>query len=83
MPVKIWNHEDGKLTNRVETSRGDSYRGERYRSDAEALDRELDGMLDRALELSASAKVRGAEQQAFIKRWAVGRALMESGLPAI
>ena len=80
MPVKIWNREDGKLTNRVETSRADSYRGERYRSDAEALDRTLDQMLDRAVELSASVVTEEAEQRAFIKRWAVGRALRESGL---
>ena len=80
MPVKIWSRENGKLTNRVETSRGDSYRGERYRSDAEALDREVDRVLDRAVELSASVDAAEAEQQAFIKRWAVGRALMESGL---
>ncbi len=80
MPVKIWNQADGKLTNSVETSRGDSYRGERYRLDAEALDWEIDQTLDRAVELSASVRATGTEQQAFVKRWAVGRALMESGL---
>lgn len=80
MPVKIWNRDNGTLTNRVETSREDSYRGERYRSDAEALDREIDRMLDRAIELSASVEAAEAEEQAFIKRWAIGRALDESRL---
>ena len=51
MPVKIWNYVDGKLTNSVETSREHSFRGERYRSEAEALDCEIDQMLDRAVEL--------------------------------
>ncbi len=80
MPVKIWSRENGTLTNSVETSRGDSYRGERYRPDAEALDREIDQMLDRALELSASVSAEASEQAAFVRRWAVGRALAESGI---
>ncbi len=80
MPVKIWNHENGNLTNSVATSREESYRGERYRSDAEALDQEIDQMLDRAVELLASIEAAEAEEQAFVKRWAVGRALDQSGL---
>ena len=80
MPVKVWNRDNGALSSRVETSRGDSYGGERYRSDAEALDQGVDRMLDRAVELSASAQGEEAEQRAFVRCWAVGRALAESEL---
>lgn len=81
MPVKIWDRtDDGALTSRVETSRGDSYRGERYRADAEALDEEIDRMLDRAVALSAQASSLQSGQQSFVKRWSIGRALAESGL---
>lgn len=79
MPVKVWKREDGKLTNSVETSLGDSYRGERYRSAADALDREVDRMLDRAVTLSAS-EISRATDPVFVRRWALGRALAESGL---
>lgn len=80
MPVKIWERISDTLSSRVETSRGDSYRGERYRPDAEALDREIDQMLDRAMGLSASVEVEAVAQRAFVRRWAVGRALADSGL---
>ena len=81
MPVKIWGHtSDGVLTNKVETSRSDSYRGERYRADAEALDEEVDRMLDQAATLAARVPAVEARQQSFVKRWSVGRALAESSL---
>lgn len=80
MPVKIWERQNGVLTNRVETSRADSYRGEGYRPDAEALDQEIDQMLDEAAALSAQAAVDEPGQQAFVERWAIGRALVDSGL---
>ena len=81
MPVKIWDRtSDGALTSRVETSRSHSYRGERYRADAETLDEEIDRMLDQAVALSACVPAIGPKQQPFVKRWAVGRALVESSL---
>ena len=81
MPVKIWDRTSGgALTSRIETSRSQSYRGERYRDDADALDEEIDRMLDHALALSACAPATGASQHSFVKRWSVGRALAESGL---
>ena len=81
MPVKIWDRtSDGALTSRVETSRSQSYRGERYRADAEALDEEVDRMLDHAVALSACVPAVEVGQQAFVKRWSVGRALAESRL---
>ncbi|MCY4583347.1 MAG: hypothetical protein OXE50_11210 [Chloroflexi bacterium] len=80
MPVKVWNRDNGTLSSVVETVRRASLRGELFRVDAEALDREIDRMLDRAVELAVVVVATESEQQAFIKRWAVGRALMESGL---
>lgn len=81
MPVKIWDRtSNGALTSKVKTSRSHSYRGELYRADAEALDEEIDRMLDYAVELSASVSAAESEQLSFIKRWAIGRALTESKL---
>ncbi len=81
MPVKIWDRtSDGALTSRVETSRSHSYRGERYRADAEALDEEIDRMLDHAVVLSMCVPAAKAGQESFVKRWSVGRALAESRL---
>ena len=77
MPVKIWNLENGQLTNSVKTSRDDSYRGEQYRGEAEALDEEIDRMLDQAAALSTGVSIAKIEQP-IVKRWAVGRALAES-----
>ena len=79
MPVKIWDRtRDGALTSRVETSLPHSYRGERYRADAEALDEEIDKMLDRAVALSAQVQSVEVEKRSFVKRWSLGRALTES-----
>ena len=80
MPVKLWHRVGDSLTSSVETSRRDSIRGEYFRADAEALDEEIDRMLDRAVALSASVEVPEVEQQAFVQRWAIGRALKESGI---
>lgn len=77
MPVKMWNLDNGQLTNSVKTSRGDSYRGEQYRHEAEALDEEIDQMLDQAAALCTGVSVPKIEQ-AIVKLWAVGRALAES-----
>ncbi len=81
MPVKIWDRtRDGALTSSVETSLSHSYRGERYRADAEALDKEIDRMLDHAVALSARAQSVEARRRPFVKRWSLGRALTESRL---
>ncbi len=81
MPVKIWSlTSDDVLTNEVETSRSDSFRGERYRTDAEALDEEIDQMLDQATALASSVPDAKAGQQSFGRRWSLGRALADSNL---
>ena len=52
--------------------------GEEYRYQAEALDQEIDRMLDRAAALAS--RTRGSSGSRFVKRWSVGRALSESRL---
>ena len=79
MPVKIWDiSPDGILTNSIHTTRRSTLRGEEFREEANALDRQLDQMLDRALELTSSVQTPGSESLAFAKRWSLGRALAES-----
>ena len=80
MPVILWEERDGVLRNHIETNRPDFFRGERYRDEARALDRVIDHMLDRAVSLSTPEEQPSAGQREFIQRWAIGRALKESGL---
>ena len=81
MPVKIWDKtDDGALTSGVETSRINSYGGERYRVEAEALDDQIDRMLDHAVSLVSNVPTVEVSQHPFVKRWALGRALVESRL---
>ena len=82
MPVKIWDRSpEGNLISSIRTSRRIGLsRGEAFREEAEELDRCLDHMLDRAVELTSSAVVVGADAEAFTKRWALGRALAESNI---
>ena len=81
MPVKIWERSsDGSLSSSIATIRPAGLRGEEFRTEADALDREIDKVLDRAVELTSQANDAAAEKQTFVKRWAVGRALAESSL---
>ena len=81
MPVKLWEDRNGVLSNAVligGMSRG-SLQGEGRRPEAEALDAEVDAMLDKAVILYGEAK---AEQSrlSIVPRWVLGRAIEESGL---
>ena len=81
MPVKIWDRSsEGLLTNSVHTTRPTTLRGEEYRGEAEALDQQIDQILDRAAGLTSSAQTQGAASLAFIERWSLGRALAEASL---
>ena len=81
MPVKLWEHRNGVLSNSVVVggmSKG-SPEGERRRPEAEALDAEEDAMLDKAVSLYQIAKAEQA-RRSIAPRWALGRAIHESGL---
>ena len=79
MPVKIWDRDDhGVLTSSIKTSRSSLVGGEDHRDQAEALDVEIDQMIDRALQLSTRFLENDNKNQQFIKRWAIGRAIAES-----
>lgn len=81
MPVKIWGQDDhGSLISSVETSRRTEIRGEDFRSEAEALDSEIDLVLDHAVELSSSVKKTQFKDQIFVKCWAIGRSIAEKKL---
>ena len=81
MPIKIWDRSpNGTLASSVRTSRPSTLRGEEFREEAEALDRQIDQMLDRAVELTSSVQHQSSESQAFARRWSLGRALAESNL---
>ena len=80
MPVKIWDRNQESLSSVVETVRPASLRGEMFRVEAEALDWEIDRVLDMASALSVSVGTDTPEQAAFVRRWAIGRALADSGL---
>ncbi len=79
MPVLLWSQSDsGELTNPVQTTRRSRFGAEEHRPAATALDREIDDMLDKALDLVTSVHAESQAELAFIRRWALGRALATS-----
>ena len=81
MPVKIWKTDDhGRYTSSIITSWRTELVSEEYRVEAEALDMQIDSVLDRAVELSAAVPDGQGKSQEFVKRWAIGRAIRESGV---
>lgn len=85
MPVKIWEIGENGLSSKVVTDWDTLWTAEEYREDAEELDRCLDVVLDNALKHVRDANKTGAPPT-FLRAWAVGHALKESGvydLPAL
>ena len=81
MPVLVWEQsESGTLSNRVATTRQSVFSGEEHRPDAVAFDREVDAMLDHALDLVTPAQGEFHRKLAFARRWSLGRALGSSQL---
>ncbi len=81
MPVLHWRKRDsGDHWNRVWTTRKSMFGAEEHRPAAEAFDREIDDMLDRAVKLTESVEAGTAGERDFIRRWSLGRALRASQL---
>ena len=80
MPIKLWDKTNGQLTSAI-ALRGSgkgSVVGEARRPDAEALDAEVDAMLDLA---AAHVLPSVAPANLFLaRRWAIGRAIQDSRL---
>jgi hypothetical protein len=85
MPVKLWEVDDRRLSSRIVTSWDTEWTAEEYRPEAEELDKTLDAVLDDALQRVSKQQVNATPKE-FLRAWAVGRALQESGvlqLPAL
>ena len=81
MPFKIWDRNSlGHYTSVIDTTRDTTLAGEEYRTEAEELDAEIDAVLDRAVQLSSSSPDGRRQSREFVKRWAIGRAIAESGI---
>lgn len=81
MPVLLWSRSDsGSHDDRVHTTRRYRFGEEEHRAIAEDLDREIDDMLDNALELVISVEAESQAELAFVRRWSLGRALSMSHL---
>jgi hypothetical protein len=79
MPVKIWDASENGLSSKVVTDWDTIWTSEEYREDAEELDRHLDEVLDGALRRIQNSKHTGTPPS-FLRAWAVGRALRQSGV---
>lgn len=79
MPVKIWEADKRGLSSTVVTGWDRVLTAEEHRGDAEGLDESLDRVLDSAVTRveKQTGRVIAAE---FLRAWAIGRALAESGV---
>ena len=81
MPVKLWDLDDhGRYISAIRTSRSTRLGGEELRAEAEELDAQIDNVLDRAVQLSSPSPDERPKTREFVKRWAIGRAVAESGI---
>ena len=80
MAVKIWDlDESGNLTSTIRKDGRTGLRAEESRPRAEILDREIDKLLDKAVNLLVKQDPNPRHTE-FAKRWAIGRAISESGI---
>ena len=76
----MWlENEDGKRYTKVKTSWNTEFDGEEHRDLAEALDAEIDKVLDNAVKLMDSRLELGAQPE-FIRTWSLGRAVAQSNI---
>lgn len=81
MAVLVWDEREGVLGNSIRTGRRVVLSAEEFRSEAKALDRTLDGVLDMAwYALAVITEYRNGQPRfnAFEQVWVVGRALRVS-----
>ena len=80
MPVLMWDqNQDGKRYTKVKTSWNTEFDGEEHRDLAEALDAEIDKVLDNAVKLTDSVLHLDARRE-FIRTWSLGRAVAQSNI---
>jgi hypothetical protein len=77
MPAKIWEVGEEGLHSRVHSDWEAALTPEQFRGEAEELDRELDAILDRAIDRVAKESTHASSAD-FVRAWAVGRCLNES-----
>ena len=79
MAVLIWREEEGVLINHIRSGRHVFLSAEEMRPEAELLDRELDLLLDDALnQIEEYANEKKATP--LLKSWSIGRAVARSGV---
>ena len=81
MAVLVWNDRDGTLGNSIRTGRRVSLSAEEYRPEAEALDQQLDAVLDmawHALTVVTAYDNGKARFSTFEQVWVLGRAILIS-----
>jgi hypothetical protein len=80
MAVKMWDlDESGNLISSIRKEGRTGIRAEESRTQAEALDRDIDKLLDKAINLLVQQDPNPRHTE-FAKRWAIGRAIAESGI---
>lgn len=79
MPVLIWSVDDDSLGNSIRSGRRVALSAEEFRPEAEALDRELDNLLDMAFNaltvISQRNKSGKMRYDSFEQVWVLGRAV--------
>ena len=81
MPVLEWSESKSiGYSSVVRTTLPGDFGGEEHRQAAQALDKQMDAMLDNAVRLTKDASRMDKGSLQFVRRWSLGRALDESGL---
>ena len=80
MAIKMWDlDESGNLTSSIRKAGHTGIGAEDSRPEAEAVDVEIDKLLDKAVNLLVRQD-HNRRHTEFAKRWAIGRAISESGI---
>ena len=79
MPVLLWSERDGVRATEVRSGRSVRLSTEEFRAEAEALDPQLDALLDDALALLAE-QAGDAKPTPLLKAWVLGRAVARAGV---